>query len=86
MRPRGCKIAIISVVVFFLNLQRIDLMFLRERMIEDFSQESENLVFFTCLLMWTRQRQEELGPGQDCKIGFMYFWHPVNFQIKGETI
>lgn len=46
MRPRGCKIAIISIVLFFLNLQRIDFMFLRERMIEDFSQESENLVFY----------------------------------------
>ena len=64
MRPRGRKIAIISPVMFLLNLQRIvneitlqNLMFLHERMIEDFSQESENLLFLTCLLMMTRQRQ-----------------------------
>ena len=64
MRPRGRKIAIISAVVFLLNLQRIvneitlrNLMFLRERMIEDFSQESENLLFLTCLLMRTQRRQ-----------------------------
>ena len=42
MRPRGRKIAIISAVVFLLNLQMIvieitlrNLMFLRERMIEE---------------------------------------------------
>lgn len=49
MRLRGRKIAIISAVVFLLNLQKIvseitlrNPMFLREIMIDDFSYECEN--------------------------------------------
>lgn len=64
MRLRGPKIAIISAVVFLLNLQKIvseitlrNPMFLREIMIDDFSYECENLLFLTCLPMTTRRRQ-----------------------------
>lgn len=50
MRLRNCSIAITAAVVCLLNLQRLatqitlrNLMFLCERIIEDFAQESENL-------------------------------------------
>lgn len=62
MRPRGRKIAIIAAVVFFLNFQRLgseitlrNFMFKRERMIEDFAQESENLLFPTSLPLYMRR-------------------------------
>ena len=58
MRPRSRKIAVIATVVCLLNLQRLisqitlqNLMFLRERMMEDFVQESESLLFLTDLLL-----------------------------------
>lgn len=54
MRPRSRKIAVIVTVVCLLNLQRLisqitlqNLIFLRERMMEDFVQESEILLFLT---------------------------------------
>ena len=58
MRPRSGKIAVIVTVVCLLNLQRLisqitlqNLIFLRERMMEDFVQESEILLFLTALLL-----------------------------------
>ena len=58
MRPRSRKIAVIVTVVCLLNLQRLisqitlqNLIFLRERMMEDFVQESEILLFLTALLL-----------------------------------
>ena len=54
MRQRSRKIAVIVTVVCLLNLQRLisqitlqNLIFLRERMMEDFVQESEILLFLT---------------------------------------
>ena len=51
MRPRSRKIAVIATVVCLLNLQRLiskitlqNLMFLRERMMEDFVLESDTYV------------------------------------------
>ena len=64
MRPRSRKIAVIATVVCLLNLQRLvskitlqNLMFLRERMMEDFVQESESLLFLTVLLMSVHRRR-----------------------------
>ena len=64
MRPRSRKIAVIATVVYLLNLQRLisqttlqNLMFLRERMIEDFVQESESLLFLTALLLSVHRRR-----------------------------
>ena len=64
MRPRSRKIGVIANVVFFLNLQRLisqitlrNLMFLRERMMEDFLQESESLLFLTGVLLSVRRRR-----------------------------
>ena len=58
MRPRSRKIAVIVTVVCLLNLQRLisqitlqNIIFLRERMMEDFVQESEILLFLTALLL-----------------------------------
>ena len=52
MRLRNRKIAVIVTVVCLLNLQRLisqitlqNLMFLHERMMEDFVQESKSLLF-----------------------------------------
>ena len=63
MRPRSRKIAVIVTVVCLLNLQRLisqitlqNLMFLRERMMEDFVQESEILLFLTALLLSVHRR------------------------------
>ena len=89
MRPRGRKIAVISAVVFLLNLQRIvdeitlrNLMFLRERMIEDFSQESENLLFLTCLLTRTRQQNWFDALLASHQLGIL--WKP-NFRMERKT-
>ena len=56
MRQRSRKIAVIATVVFLLNLQWLisqitleNLMFLCERMMEDFVQESDSLLFLTAL-------------------------------------
>ena len=64
MRPRSRKIAVIATVVCLLNLQRLisqitlqNLMFLRERMMEDFVQESESLLFLTALLLSVHRRR-----------------------------
>ena len=64
MRPRSRKIAVIATVVCLLNLQRLisqitlrNLMFLRERMMEDFLQESESLLFLTGVLLSVRRRR-----------------------------
>ena len=58
MGPRSGKIAVIVTVVCLLNLQRLisqitlqNLIFLRERMMKDFVQESEILLFLTALLL-----------------------------------
>ena len=62
MRPRSRKIAV--TVVCLLNLQWLisqitlqNLMFLRERMTEDFVQESESLLFLTALLLSVHRRR-----------------------------
>ena len=64
MRPRSRKIAVIVTVVCLLNLQRLisqitlqNLMFLHERMMEDFVQESEILPFLTALLLSVHRRR-----------------------------
>ena len=64
MRPRSRKIAVIATVVCLLNLQRLinqitlqNLMILRERMMEDFVQESESLLFLTALLLSVHRRR-----------------------------
>jgi len=64
MRPRSRKIAVIATVVCLFNLQRLisqitlqNLMFLRERMMEDFVQESESLVFLTAVLLSVHRRR-----------------------------
>ena len=64
MRPRSRKIAVIATVVCLLNLQRLisqitlqNLMFLRERMMEDFVQEREILLFLTALLLSVHRRR-----------------------------
>ena len=64
MRPRSRKIAVIVTVVCLLNLQRLisqitlqNLMFLRERMMEDLVQESEILPFLTALLLSVHRRR-----------------------------
>ena len=60
MRPISHKIAVIATVVCLLNLERLisqitlqKLMFLCERMMEDFIQESKSLLFLTALLFFT---------------------------------
>ncbi len=68
MRPRSRTIAVIATVVSLLNLQRLisqitlrNLMFLCERMMEDFPQESESLLFLTAVLLsvcWIRKLQK----------------------------
>ena len=64
MRPRSRKIAVIVTVVCLLNLQRLisqitlqNVIFLRERMMEDFVQESEILLFLTALLLSVHRRR-----------------------------
>ena len=64
MRPRSRKIAVIATVVCLLYLQRLisqitlqNLMFLRERMMEDFVQERESLLFLTALLLSVHRRR-----------------------------
>ena len=64
MRPRSRKIAVIATVVCLLNLQRLisqitlqNLMFLRKRMMEDFVQESDSLLFLTALLLSVHRRR-----------------------------
>ena len=64
MRPGSRKIAVVATVVCLLNLQRLisqttlqNLMFLRERMMEDFVQESESLLFLTALLLSVHRRR-----------------------------
>ena len=64
MKPRSRKIAVIATVVCLLNLQRLisqitlqNLTFLRERMMEDFVQESESLLFLTALLLSVHRRR-----------------------------
>ena len=64
MRPRSRKLAVIVTVVCLLNLQRLisqitlqNLMFLRERMMEDFVQERESLLFLTALLLSVHRRR-----------------------------
>ena len=63
MRPRSRKIAVIATVCL-LNFQRLmsqitlqNLMFLRGRMMEDFVQESESLLFLTALLLSIHRRR-----------------------------
>lgn len=58
MRPRSRNIAMIATVVCLLNLQRLtnqitlqNLMYLRERIVEDFVQESESQLFLTAVLL-----------------------------------
>ena len=64
MRPRSRDIAIISTVVCLLNLQRLinqitlqKLMFIRERIVEDFVQGSESLLFLTAVLLSVLRRR-----------------------------
>ena len=64
MRSRSRKITVIETVVCLFNLQRLisqitlhNLMFLRERMMEDFVQESESLLFLTTVLLSVHQRR-----------------------------
>ena len=64
MKPRSRKIAVIATVVYLSILQRLisqvtlqNLMFLRERMMEDFVQESESLLFLTALLLSVHRRR-----------------------------
>jgi len=64
MRLRSHKITVIATVVCLFNLQRLisqitlqNLMFLRERMMEDFVQESESLVFLTAVLLSVHRRR-----------------------------
>ena len=64
MRPRSRNIAIIATVVCLLNLQRLtnqitlqNLMYLRERIEEDFVQESESLLFLTAVLLSVLRRR-----------------------------
>ena len=68
MRPRSRKIAVIATVVCLLNLQRLisqitlqNHMFLRERMMEDFVQESESLLFLTDLLLSVHEDEVIFG-------------------------
>ena len=57
MRPRSCNIAIIASVVCLLNLKRLinqitlpqNLVFLCERIVEDFVQGSESPLFLTAV-------------------------------------
>ena len=58
MKPRSRKEAEIATAVCLLNLQRLisqialqNLMFLRERIMEDFVQQSEGLLLLTALLL-----------------------------------
>ena len=76
MRPRSRKIAVIVTVVCLLNLQRLisqitlqNLMFLRERMMEDFVQESESLLFLTALLLSVHRRQGNFSAHKKKSVG-----------------
>ena len=85
MRLRSCKIAVIAAVFCLLNLHRLisqvtlkNLMFLHERMMENFVQESESLLFLATVLLSVTEdnvifdaQTEERGHGQDCRTGLM---------------
>ena len=62
-------------------------MFLRERMIEAFSRECENLLFLACLGEdKDGLQEEELGSGEDLRIGLMPFSHPASWTSPGNRI
>ena len=76
MRPRSRKIAVTATVVCLLNLQRLisqitlqNLIFLRERMMEDFVQESEILLFLTALLLSVHRRRGNFSAHKKKSVG-----------------